>query len=209
VPAAVPAVNTGYLAALTTHAGAAVTAWYHAPTYDGALSRAGGPPNVLTPLPGIHLRTVDPCGHTTPRGVAGLIEASSSRGATNHRADLPCTPAAAWRTAGDIGTLDHDGNLSLRRLEPARHYLDPGGARVTVAALRETLDAHPDITAHTIHVVPDDDGQRRARVEVWTHTTLSPAAVARHCTDRGTATSAAHITVTDARTAEPATAEPR
>ncbi|GAB3866002.1 hypothetical protein ACFPIJ_13490 [Dactylosporangium cerinum] len=209
VPAAVPAVNAGYLAALTTQAGAAVTAWYHAPTYDGALSRAGGPPNVLTPLPGIHLRTVDPSGQPTPRGVAGLIEASTSRGATNHRADLPCTTAGAWRTAGDIGTLDPDGNLTLRRLDPARHYLDPGGARVTVAALRETLDAHPDITAHTIHVVPDGDGQRRARVQIWAHTTLTPAAVARHCADRGTATSAAHITVNDARSGEPATADPR
>ncbi|MGI5180163.1 hypothetical protein ACQEVZ_27945 [Dactylosporangium sp. CA-152071] len=209
VPAAVPAVNTGYLAALTTHAGAAVTAWYHAPAYDGALSRAGGPPNVLTPLPGIHLRIVDPCGRPTPHGVAGLIEASSSRGATSHRADLPCTPAGAWRTAGDIGTLDTDGNLTLRRLEPARHYLDPAGARVTVAALRETLDAHPDITAHTIHVVPDDDGQRRARVQVWTRTALNPAAVARHCAGRGTATSAAHIIVNDARSEEPFTADTR
>ncbi|MFF5230299.1 hypothetical protein [Dactylosporangium sp. NPDC000521] len=211
VPAAVPAVNTGYLAALTSHAGAAVTAWYHAPTYDGALSRPGRPPNLLTPLPGVHLRTVDPYGRPTPPGVAGLIEASTSCGVTCHRADQPCTPAGAWRTAGDVGTLDEDGNLTLRRLEPAKHYLDPNGDRVTVAALRVTLDAHPDITAHAIHVVPDEDGQRRARIHIWTQTTaLTAAAVARHCTSRTTATSAAYITVTDTRTdAAATTAAPR
>ncbi|MEV6927468.1 hypothetical protein AB0M46_23595 [Dactylosporangium sp. NPDC051485] len=196
VPAAVPAVNIGYLAAVTARTGATVTAWYHAPTYDGALSQPGGSHGSLTPLPGVHLRTVDPAGRPTLPGVAGLIEASSSSGATAHRADQPCTPAGTWRTSGDIGTLDQDGNLTLRRLEAARHYLSPDAATVGVAVLRQALAAHPDITSHTIYVVPDEHGQRRAHIRVWTHTALTPAAVARHCATHRSPCAPEHITVT-------------
>ncbi|GAA3251199.1 hypothetical protein GCM10010532_098310 [Dactylosporangium siamense] len=201
LPAAVPAINVGYLAALTAHTGAAVTTWYHAPVYDGALSTPGAVPARLTPLPGVLLRTVDPAGRPTPPGVAGLIEASSSSGATAHSADQPCTPAAQWRTSGDIGTIDGDGRLTLHRLDRARLYRASAGpadtAKVRVAALQQTLNAHPDVASHTVHVVPDAGGEPRAHVRVRASTaSLTPAALARHCAALGTPCPAEHITIT-------------
>ncbi|MFC5007489.1 hypothetical protein ACFPIJ_57985 [Dactylosporangium cerinum] len=201
VPAAVPAINVGYLAALTAHTGAAVTTWYHAPVYDGALSTPGGDPATLTPLPGVLLRTVDPAGQPTPPGMAGLIEASSSSGATAHRADQPCTPAAQWRTSGDIGTIDGDGRLTLRRLDRARHYRTSAGpadtAKVRVAALQQTLNAHPGVASHAVHVVPDAGGVPRAHVRVRASTaSLTSAALARHCAALDTPCPAEHITIT-------------
>ena len=207
VPAAVPAINAGYLDALTARTGATVTTWYHAPTYDGALSRPGQSSATLTPLPGLQLQTVDPAGRPTPPGVAGLIEASSSS-ATAHRADQPCLPATQWRTSGDIGTLDADGNLTLRRLDAARQYrasehttdkTNPAGVvTVSVAALRQTLTAHRGITSHAVHVVPDEHGEPRAQIRVWTRTALTPATVAHHCAANGTPCPPEHITVTSA-----------
>ncbi|GAB3848738.1 hypothetical protein GCM10027610_070780 [Dactylosporangium cerinum] len=200
LPAAVPAINVGYLAALTAHTGAAVSTWYHAPVYDGALSTPGGRvPAMLTPLPGVLLRTVDPASRPTPPGVAGLIEASSSSGATAHRADQPCTPAGQWRTSGDIGTIDGNGRLTLRRLDRARHYRAGSAdtAKVSVAALQQTLNAHRGVASHTVHVVPDADGEPRAHIRACTSTaSLTTAALAQHCTAHGTPCPAEHITIT-------------
>ncbi|MEV6925561.1 hypothetical protein AB0M46_13825 [Dactylosporangium sp. NPDC051485] len=203
VPAAVPATNATLLAALTARTGATVSTWYHAPTYDGAFSQSDGSPATLTPLPGLHLRTADPAGRPTLPGVAGLIEASSSSGATAHRADQPCMPAAQWRTSGDIGTLDADGNLTLHRLDAARRYLasepttdSTDMAKVSVAALHQTLTAHRGIASHAVYVVPDAHGEPRAQIRAWSRTGLTPAAVAQHCTAHGTPCRPEHITVT-------------
>ncbi|MER7273483.1 hypothetical protein ABT369_03405 [Dactylosporangium sp. NPDC000244] len=195
VPATVPAINVDHLAALTTGTDTTVTVWYHAPTYDGAHTTSQ-PFTVLAPLPGTRLRVVDPTGRPTPPGMPGLIEGASSSDATAHRADQPCPPPTAWRTIGDIGTLTPAGNLTLTRLEPANHYLDPYGVRTRVTALRQALTDHPDLTSTAVYIVPDQQGLRRAHVQAWTTTALTATALAHHCAAHGAAITAEQITIT-------------
>ena len=105
------------------------------------------------PVAGVSIRIVDAAGAIVPRGVEGLVLASS-----------PLSTSRASSRTGDRGFLDASGRLHLTGR--ADSIIVSGGENISASEAEDYLLAQPEITDAHVFAVPDErlDAVLAARV---------------------------------------------
>ena len=105
------------------------------------------------PVAGVSIRIVDAAGAIVPRGVEGLVLASS-----------PLSASRASSRTGDRGFLDASGRLHLTGR--ADSIVVSGGENISASEAEDYLLAQPEITDAHVFAVPDErlDAVLAARV---------------------------------------------
>lgn len=120
------------------------------------------PDSVGLPLPGTHVRIVNPDGSGVPRGGQGLIHVHSPSLMIGYVGGPPADPAAGLLTT-DLGRLDEAGNLTVTGREA--ELMNFRGNRVSVVALESVVATVPGVL--DCRVVPDsrqEDAQAELRL---------------------------------------------
>jgi long-chain acyl-CoA synthetase len=116
------------------------------------------PETVGRPSPMINIQIVDDSGKVLPAGEEGNIRVRSPAIADGIAGDVVDTSdrlADGWAYPGDMGSLDHDGFLTLAGR--ASDMIIRGGANVFPEEVEAALRSHPHVTDIAVTGIPDEN----------------------------------------------------
>jgi len=121
-----------------------------------------GPPDALTPLPGVQLRIVDSARQPLAADQVGEIEVRSPTLMQGYWRQPPRsaqTLAEGWLRTGDAGSLDPAGRLHV--YDRRSDLILSGGENIYPREVERVLELHPDVSEVGVAGVPDADfGER-------------------------------------------------
>lgn len=108
-------------------------------------------------IPGTEVRVVDPLGSALPPGSPGEVLVRGfnvMRGYFEDPAETArAVTADGWLRTGDVGVLDHDGNLRIT--DRIKDMFIVGGFNAYPAEIEQLLGLHPDVADVAVIGVPD------------------------------------------------------
>ncbi|WP_328506902.1 fatty acid--CoA ligase family protein [Streptomyces sp. NBC_00391] len=126
------------------------------------MCRRGDEPSVIAStsgraIPGTEVRVVDPLGSALPPGSPGEVLVRGfnvMRGYFEDPAETArAVTADGWLRTGDVGVLDHDGNLRIT--DRIKDMFIVGGFNAYPAEIEQLLGLHPDVADVAVIGVPD------------------------------------------------------
>ena len=126
------------------------------PVVTSSAGVAAKPGSIGVPLPGVHVRLVDPDGEDVLIGDAGEIWVQGPNVFAGYWDDPEATATAltkdGWLRTGDIAVVDDDGSLFI--VDRAKDLIIVSGFNVFPAEVEEVLLEHPGISAAAVIGVP-------------------------------------------------------
>ncbi|MFE7834667.1 fatty acid--CoA ligase family protein [Streptomyces sp. NPDC057474] len=126
------------------------------------MCRRGDEPSVIAStsgraIPGTEVRVVGPSGKALPPGSPGEVLVRGfnvMRGYFEDPAETArAVTADGWLRTGDVGVLDHDGNLRIT--DRIKDMFIVGGFNAYPAEIEQLLGLHPDVADVAVIGVPD------------------------------------------------------
>ena len=125
---------------------------------------------------GWEVRIVDHAGDDVAVGDPGELLIRSDALFPGYYRDPDATAAAftedGWYRTGDVGTLDHDGYLSI--VDRAKDMVITGGENVYPAEVEAVLRGHPDVEDVAVIGIPDERWGERVHAVVVARVGTSP-----------------------------------